>query len=312
MEAVLRHRGPSSEVARGPRLAVCARLLSGLLPDAVEQVAVVEPIVSPEFEQYGELLAATDHPSVGLLVRGEGSGFTDRIQGLLRQWALGDEAMFVHAGLADAFEHKRCFLKLEWCGHAAGVTRQVAIYYRRRPKLHDALKIVAESAGTTVPVDDLRELGALLGKDTVHFVSAVMRLGRPVHYKLYFSQYVTPESHGQVFARLQRAMRRFAGSSESEARWAAYHDRLSSRQLAHTLFVSLAVSEDGTDPSLKIDYPGVSPVVAAGLLDGARIRQTEASLRHLCEAAGRTDLSYLGVRIHAGGDPVLKGYADFI
>ncbi len=296
----------------GPRLDACARLLGGFVPDAVDQVAAIESVVSPEFEQYGELLAATDHPLVGLLVRGEGSGFTDRIQGLLRQWTLGDEAAFVHARLARAFEDKRCFLKLEWCGHAAVVDRQIAVYYRRRPKLHEALKIVAESTGTTVPLDDLRELGALLGKDTVHFVSAVMRPGRPIHYKLYFSQYVTPESHGLVFARLQRAMRRFAGQPAAEARWATYHDRLSSRHLAHTLFVSLAVSEDGTDPSLKIDYPGVSPVVAAGLLDGTRLRQTETSLRHLCEAACRTDLSYLGVRIQAEGGSILKGYADFL
>ncbi|GAB1723250.1 MAG: hypothetical protein NTNFB01_21460 [Nitrospira sp.] len=282
------------------------------MPNAVEEVAGLESILLPEFEQYGELIAATDHSLAGLLLRGEGSGFTDRIQGLLRQWDLGDEAAFVQARVAGAFEHKRCFLKLEWCGHATGVDRQAAVYYRRRPKLHEALKIVAQSAGTTVALDDLRELGALLGKDTVHFVSAVMRPGRPIHYKLYFSQYVTPASHEQVFGRLQRAMRRFAGQPSAEGRWATYHDRLSSRQLAHTLFVSLAVSEDGTDPSLKVDYPGVAPVVAAGLLDGARLRQTEARLRHLCEAAGRTELSYLGVRIRAEGDPVLKGYADFV
>lgn len=281
------------------------------MPDAVEQMESLESILLPEFEQYGELIAATDHPLAGFLLRGEGAGFTDRIQRLLRQWALGEEAAFVHAHLAGAFEHKRCFLKLEWSGHAAAVDRQVAIYYRRRPKLHEALKILAASTGTTVPLDDLRELGALLGKDTVHFVSAVMRPGRPLHYKLYFSQYVTPESHEQVFARLQRAIRRFAGQPAAEARWAAYHDRLSSRQLAHTLFVSLAVSEDGTDSSLKIDYPDVAPVVAAGLLDGVRLMQAEESLRHLCEAAGRTILSYLGVRIQAEGDPVLKGYADF-
>lgn len=312
MEAVLRHRGSSSEVALGARLDACAQLLGRCVPDALDHVAAIGPIISPEFEQYGELIAATDHPLAGLLLRGEGSGFTDRIQGLLRQWDLGEEAAFVHAHLAAAFEHKRCFLKLEWCGNATGVDRQVAVYYRRRPKLHEALQIVAQSAGTTVALDDLRELGALLGKDTVHFVSAVLRPGRPIHYKVYFSQYVTPDSYGAVFVRLQRALRRFAGQTAAEARWASYHDRLSSRQLAHTLFVSLAVSEDGTDPSLKIDYPGVSPIVAAGLLEGVRLRQTEAGLRQLCEAAGRRDLSYLGVRIYAEGDPVLKGYADFL
>jgi len=296
----------------GARLDACQQLLGRFAPDAVDHVSAIGPIISPEFEQYGELIAATDHSLAGLLLRGEGSGFTERIQGLLRQWDLGEEAAFVHAHLAAAFEHKRCFLKLEWCGHATGVERQVAVYYRRRPKLHDALKVLAQAAGTTVALDDLRELGALLGKDTVHFVSAVMRPGRPIHYKLYFSQYVIPDSYEAVFVRLQRALHRFAGQAAAEARWTAYHDRLSSRQLAHTLFVSLAVSEDGTDPSLKIDYPGVSPVVAAGLLEGTCLKQTEAGLRHLCEAADRMDLSYLGVRIRAKGDPVLKGYADFL
>lgn len=311
MEAVLRHGGPSGEVAAGSRLDACARLLGEILPDAAGQAAGVETFISPEFEQYGELIAATDHPLAGLLVRGEGPGFTGRIQGLLREWKLGEEAAQVHAGLAQAFEHKRCFLKLEWCARGAAVERQVAVYYRRRPTLHEALKIVAGSAGTTVPLDEFRELGALLGKDTVHFVSAVMRPRRPINYKLYFSQYVTADSHGPVFLRLQRALRRFAGPSAAEARWAAYHDRLSSRHLAHTLFVSLAISEDGRDPSIKIDYPGVSPVVAAGLLDGAALRQSEAVFRRLCETAGRRDLSYLGVRMRAAGDLVLKGYADF-
>jgi len=281
------------------------------MPDAVDQAASLESVLLPEFDQYGELIAATDHPLAGLLLRGEGSGFTDRVQGLLRQWNLGEGAALVHARLAHAFEHKRCFLKLEWCRHADRIDRQVAVYYRRRPKLHEALKLVAQSAGTTVALEDLRELGALLGKDTVHFVSAVMRPGRPMYYKLYFSQYVTPDSFQAVFMRLQRALHRFAGQPEAEARWATYHDRLSSRQLAHTLFVSLAVSEDGTDPSLKIDSPGVVPIVAAGLLDGPRLQQAEAGLRNLCEAAGRTDLSYLGVRICSEGNPVLKGYADF-
>lgn len=89
MEAVLRHRSPSGQVAPGSRLKACARLLGRLMPDAVEQMASLESILLPEFEQYGELIAAIDHPLAGLLLRGEGAGFTDRIQGLLRQWALG-------------------------------------------------------------------------------------------------------------------------------------------------------------------------------------------------------------------------------
>ena len=60
------------------------------------------------------------------------------------------------------------------------------------------------------------------------------------------------------------------------------------------LFVSLAVSEDGTDPSLKIDYPGNRsdrrggpPRWTSSPAGGSRVAES-------LQAAGRTDLSYLG------------------
>jgi hypothetical protein len=74
----------------------------------------------------------------------------------------------------------------------------------------------------------------------------------------------------------------------------------------------VAVSEDGADHSIKIDYPDVPPAVAAGLVDEASMARAEAALRSVCAGAGRAALSYLGVRLRSASEPILKGYADFL
>ena len=161
-----------------------------------------------------------------------------------------------------------------------------------------------------MPLGELRELGSILGKETVHFVAFTARPDGPLWHKFYFSQYVTPDSYTRTEARLRRAVESVALGTGSAARWAAYHDRLALLYRPCTVFVSRAISEDGPDDSLKIDYPDVSPVVAAGLLDGAEADQAGRRLRVLCDAVGRHVLSYLGVRIGPEAKVVLKGYAD--
>ena len=136
------------------------------------------------------------------------------------------------------------------------------------------------------------------------------RPNRSIWHKFYFSQYVTPGTADHAEARLQRAVQRFVSTGPSIARWAMYHDRLAPRHGVDTMFVSLAVTEDGYDGSLKFDYPGISPVVAAGLLDGHEAEKAHASLQQLCVAAERPVLSYLGVRMGRGEKLRLKGYAD--
>ena len=295
--------------ARG-RDAALRDLLAALVPGAQADVDGIADAILPELDAYAELIAAADGRVAGVLVRGEGEGFTRRIAALLDAWSMPDEARRFHATLADAFEHKRVFLKLEW-QRAEKTERQIAVYYRRRPQVHDALKLLAEFAGTRLRLQDFRQLGALLGKETVHFVAFTARADAPVWFKFYFSQYLTPDSYAAADARLQRCVGRFVGDSPSVARWLAYRDRLAPRYRRQTVFVSLALSEDGCDGSLKIDYPEVAPIVAAGLLDGSGAIESEERLRRLCEAAGRESLSYLGVRLGSSERPVLKGYADF-
>lgn len=283
-----------------------------MIPSAAMEMDRVSLAIMPEFDRYGELIVAGDAQAVGLLVRGEGEDFTRRVSELMESWGMTEEARHYHRHLAEAFEHKRIFLKLEWCQVEQQVERQMAVYYRRRPSVHEALRILSRFTGTSVPVEVLRELGMLLGKDTVHFVAFTARPDRPIWHKFYFSQYLTPVSGASSEVRLQRAVARFARESTQTERWAAYHDRLAPRYRIQTAFVSLAVTEDGPDGSLKIDYPEVSPVVAAGLLDGPEAERAYDRLQRLCDAAGQRALSYLGVRIGVGKRLVLKGYADFI
>ena len=311
MEAVLRYDGSSNRLTDSGRLRILTDVVTALAPAAVSEIDDVARCVFPEFDSYGELIAAVDSPVVGLLVRGEGEEFTRRVSTLMDSWHMTDEAKQFHLTLAEAFDHKRAFLKLEWCVLNDKMERQIAVYYRRRPCVHDALKILAGFAGSCLQLGEFRELGALLGKDTVHFVAFTARPNRPLWYKFYFSQYLTPKSFQGVEARLRRAVERFAAAPTALPRWLAYHDRLAPRYRAQTVFTSLALCEDGSDGSLKIDYPDVAPMVTAGLLDGTAAVQTQERLRWLCDAAGRETLSYLGVRIGAADHLVLKGYADF-
>ena len=314
MEAVLRHDSAyhGRDLADTGRISVLQDVLATVGPAAAAEIDDVCRLILPEFDSYGELIAAVDANVAGLLVRGENEEFTRRISALMDSWGMTEEAKQFHHILAETFEHKRIFLKLEWCRIGARLERQIAVYYRRRPHVHDALKILAGFAGRGLPLSDLRELGALLGKETVHFVALTARPDRPLWYKFYFSQYLTPESYASAEARLQRSVDRFAAGSAPAARWAAYHDRLAPRYRPETIFVSLALSEDGTDGSIKIDYPDVSPILASGLLDGAHAVQAAERLRWLCDAADRESLSYLGVRIGGQDHLVLKGYADFL
>jgi hypothetical protein len=314
LEAVLRQHGTyDSRDVTSERITALENIVTAIVPSAADEFEDVRRTILPEFDAYGELIAAVDANVAGLLVRGEGENFTARVSGLMGRWGMTDEAIEFHVTLADAFDHTRIFLKLEWWEDHGRLERQIAVYYRRRPYVHHALKILADFAGPTcLPLGEFRELAALLGKETVHFVAFTARPDRPLWYKFYFSQYLTPESYTAAQMRLERSVARFAPESAAAPQWAAYHDRLAPRWRQQSIFVSIAMSEDGSDGSLKIDYPDVEPTVAAALLQRAAVLTAEERLRCLCGAAGRKALSYLGVRIGRPEHLILKGYADFI
>lgn len=293
---------PSRVRALREHVALAAPTLAGEAADIARSLL-------PELDRYGELIGSSDGRTVGMLTRGEDAGFTERIQSLMQSWRLPAEAIRSHAALAHAFEHKRCFLKLEWRASPGGMERLLAVYYRRRPRVEDAISIACNGAPLA---GHFLELSRLLAKDTVHFVCLTARPDQPLYHKMYFSQYVTPDRAEAVRIRIARALHRFAPQPATVARWAAYHDRLVSPPQEQTLFVSLALTAEGLDPSIKIDYPNVPPNVAVGVLDQAQQAPVAEHFKKLCMRAGRTDLSFLGLRLGRANVPVLKGYADFV
>jgi hypothetical protein len=310
LEAILRQHRASGNVTPARRLELLRAHVLAIAPAAAYEIDDVAAKLLPEIGHYGELIASHDGRTAGVLTRGEDANFTARIQALLHAWRMPPETIALHAAAARAFEHKRCFVKLEWRATASGVERLAAVYYRRRPRIEDALDLVRR--GADLPVGYFHELARLLGKHTVHFVCLTARPSAPAFYKMYFSQYLIPDTYEAARIRLARALSRFAPQPAAVARWAAYHERFAPLHRDQTVFVSLALTPQGLDPSIKVDYPDVPPGIAVGVLDPANQPSVATQFRLLCERAGRPALSFLGVRLGRAAEPVLKGYADFV
>ena len=282
----------------------------GLIPVA-EARAVAERF-GVEMDGYCELLQAPGGSPRGLMVRGEEASFTERAQAQMSEWQLPGAAREEHAFLARFFEHKRAFLKLEWWRGAetGSVDHLVAFYFRRRPQVGTVLDLYRERGAPTAALDRIARTAALLGKESIHFVAGALRTGRPIHRKLYFSQYVTPTTHALVLRRLQAVLELFEIDPVAAADLRLWHPVLMPPDRIATLFVSLKLGPHGLLPGLKLDYPRVSAGPAAGLAPPADRANAEEEIRTLCAAAARADLSYLGVTLSPYGPLALKYYAD--
>jgi hypothetical protein len=244
------------------------------------------------------------------MTRGEDAGFTERARATLVQLGMPDEAVAHHRALAEWFEHVRAFLKLEWHVGPAGAAPLAACYFRRRPPVDEVLARLARWGVGTAGRELAMDVGRILEKDTVHFVSAAFRPGNAVHHKLYFSQYLTPDTADRVAARIARVFRLFGIPHDVEERWRRNHDRTVHLDES-TLFLSVSFTADATSPSFKIDYPEVAPVRAAVWLPEPEqldaIHEAEAA----CALVGCPAVSFLGVRFAPDRPaPSLKYYCD--
>jgi hypothetical protein len=294
------------------RVDAAAALVAAAVPAAAPEAAAAACRFAPEFAAYGELIRTRRRDLAGFMVRGEDTGFAARVRMQLEAFDAPDEALRQHARWVSELGPNRGFLKLEWQRTANhGLARLAAIYIRRRLPVADVIALVSAEADGPLPTGHYRTLARLLGKETVHFIALACRPGEPVHYKLYFSQLLNAANREAVQVRLGRALGQFAPHPPAVARWAAYHDRLAPAGPESTLFVSLAMTRLGVQPSIKIDYPAVAPDVAVGVLDIADQEGAAAGFADLCSRAGTDRMSFLGLRLGAGAVPVLKGYADF-
>src|SRR5262249_21338415 len=145
---------------------------------------------------------------------------------------------------------------------------------------------------------------------SIHFVSAAFRPGQRVHHKLYFSQWLTPDTRAAVAARLARVFELFGFPDETRAAFRSGHERMATHDAA-TLFVSLSFSDEWIMPSSKIDYPEIGAARAALWVPHERQAEVIADAEAACRFTGARALSFLGVRFSADlPSPTLKYYCD--
>lgn len=266
---------------------------------------------APELDDYAELIVgpaekkANDNGVLGFMTRGEGPEFTARVQQTLAELDLPPEARAHHAALAEWFDHKRAFFKIEQ--HPDGPL--AACYFRRRPTVDEVLLRLLRQKVAPVVRNRVMEVAARLAKGTVHFVSAAFRPDQPVHQKLYFSQWVTPATAVQVTSRIASVFDLY-GLGEAQAGWRARH-ATTVPPGESTLFLSLSFTADTLSPSFKIDYPAVGAVRAAAWLAPKDQDAVVQAIEHARPQVNAPNTTFLGVRFHPGRfEPTLKYYFD--
>jgi hypothetical protein len=271
-----------------------------------------------ELTRYGEVILGPAGQLVGFMTRGEGESFTQRASMVLRGMEVSPAAIAHHAYLAEWMEHTRAFFKVEW--QAAGPAAPpgspavplAACYFRRRPEVETVLARLHARGLSTARQDELRQIAASLEKDTVHFVAAAFRPGHSLHHKLYFSQYVTDQTRTLVEERIDRLFDRLGGRGDLRALWRRVHRKMFANLDETTCFVSVNFTDDQRLPWFKVDYPEVSPELAAEWAPPEQREAVKHDAEIACAAAKTTRLSFLGVRLGAtGSHPQLKYYADF-
>ncbi len=291
------------------RFAAISWLVQRCVPHANAEVAEIVRIVSDELVGYAELILSQDGESVGFLLRGETEALTEKVQGAMNKWGFR-EAAKAHLQFAEYFNHKRAFVKFEWKREEAESERQIAVYYRRRPTLEQALELVTKCANHSIDTGPFRELAGIVQKESVHFVALSSDSSGRLRYKMYFTQYLTPQTHAMVKHNLQCAFARFSSAAASTG-WEYVSDAVLKNNPEQTLYLSLTVAKDGVEPSLKLDFPEVGLDLAGSLLKPDQRQRTVEHFSRLCEATWRKRLSYIGSRWGNDSSPTLKGYAAF-
>lgn len=309
MADFLRYPRASHRLSAEQRAAAYLGLVEYSVPQASAEALDVNRYFADEFVGYSELILSQDGNTVGFLVRGETAEFTRKIQQVMYKWGLVEAAM-AHLRLAEFFDHKRAFAKFEWERKGNGYEHRIAVYYRRRPDLEQALDLVGSYANNAIDLAPFRELAGIVQKKSVHFVALAADSRNRLRHKMYFTQYLTPDTHDVVKHNVQSAFARFSSVAAS-ACWESICFAFLRKELEQTLFLSVAVAKDGIEPSLKLDLPNVDVDLAVSLLPPVQRRQAVKIFTRLCHTTYCKKLSYFGTQWSEASSPTLKGYAAF-
>ncbi|MCG8419315.1 MAG: hypothetical protein MJE77_15385 [Proteobacteria bacterium] len=275
---------------------------------AVTEVGQICELFAGELASYGEVIIAPGNERAGLMIRGEDESFTSRVHSVMERWNMPEPGLHYHTVLAHLFEHRRAFFKMEWGGDG---DRLVAFYFRRRPTVDRVIEQLGVQGVADDVLDRVRQFARLLGKTTVHFVSAALRPGSAVYHKIYLSQWVTTDTARAVAGRIERLLDAEGIGEGNRDIWSLYHNSLARPHLDSSLFVSISFTETALLPWVKIDYPGIAPSIAAALLAIDRQAGAETEMRALTDRMGVDELSYLGVRLNRDQPITLKYYCDY-
>ncbi|MCX5747170.1 MAG: hypothetical protein NT062_32270 [Proteobacteria bacterium] len=288
------------------RAALTARLTSEDSPTPV----TLTDLFAADLDTYAELIAGPAMVPVGFMTHGEGREFTERVRIALQILGMSADASARHQAMATWFEHKLGFFKAEWHRAAHGFEPLAAIYFRRRPPIAEVLAHLT-AWGLPVAIHErVNAMAAALAKDTIHFVAAAFRPSHPVHHKLYFSQWVTVETRATVTARIAQVFELFGFQPDVVEAWRASHERCVGPDDT-TLFVSMSCSEDGVSRNFKIDYPDLTPELAASWVPAADRDAVIEDARRTMRLGGTKQLTFTGVRFATDrATPSLKYYSD--
>jgi hypothetical protein len=273
--------------------------------NATEQIAY---LFAPEIRRYCELIQASGGAAQGLLVRGENASFTRRAQELMQVWKMPQQGIKRYLALAEQFEHKRAFFKLEWhqSQPSQAVDYLIAYYFRRRPAVESVLVDLQHQGVGKEILDRIAQVANLLNKESVHFVAAAMRPQQELCHKLYFSQYITADQDEVVLHRLFTLMKWFGVELTAQSFLAQCHRALLGTNPDTTIFVSISFTRDQFTPAIKIDYPQVSPAMCTAVATPA----VQTEVQKFCTSVGKQNLSYLGIRFCQSGAVSFKYYVD--
>lgn len=284
-----------------------ARLRATLDAHCAADTAAIVDRFQPELDAYAELIVGPGQAPLGFMTRGEDDSFTSRARVTLEALGMPPAALDHHARLAEWFEHRRAFFKVEWHRTANGFEPLAACYFRRRPRVDDLVLKLARWGIAPAARLAILELAERCAKRTVHFVSAAFRPGSVVHHKMYFSQWVRPETRDTVAARIERIMARYRLQIPD---WKAHH-RLMLDPGESTIFVSTSITAEAPSDAFKIDYPEVGAARAAIWLPPAEQAAVIDDISSNAQHMGAHEASFLGVRFHPGRPtPTLKYYFD--
>jgi hypothetical protein len=259
-------------------------------------------------DRYAELIASVGGELAGFMTRGEDREFGAQTTATLEYLGMSRAALDHHATLARWMEHRRAFTKVEWVRSGKGLEPLAAIYFRRRPAVTEVVERMGDWGVSQAGRELLVDIAALLGKQSIHFVSAAFRPGSAVHHKFYFSQLVASDTQATVAQRVEAMLRRYGSTPAQLATWQAHH-AATVRPNDSTIFVSISMTADEASPSFKIDYPDVEPARAAAWAAGDPAVERAAAA--LCAETGCDRLSFLGVRFLPGREsPAVKLYCD--